>query len=153
MKIVSLSPFGLGYQKPHHYYEMLRIIWENRDNLPYAWRVLNNGVCDGCSLGPRGMKDDTLTGSHLCLTRLRLLRLNTMPAAREDAFSDITRLKKKSGAELRKLGRLAWPMIRESGASGFRRISWDAALDRIAARIKKTDPHRLAFYDLARVDE
>ena len=150
MKIVSLSPFGLGYQKPHHYYEMLRVLWENRDNLPYAWRVLNNGVCDGCSLGPRGMKDDTLAGSHLCLTRLRLLRLNTMPAAREDAFSDIARLKNKSGAELRKLGRLAWPMVRESGASGFNRISWDAALDRIAAAIKQTDPHRLAFFTTSR---
>ena len=150
MKIVSLSPFGLGHQKPHHYYEMLRVLWENRDNLPYAWRVLNNGVCDGCSLGPRGMRDDTLSGGHVCLTRLRLLRLNTMPAAREDSFADISRLRKLNGVELRKLGRLAYPMIRESGAKGFRRISWDSALDRIAGRIKQTDPHRLAFFTTSR---
>ncbi len=150
MKIVSLSPFGLGHQKPHHYYEMLRVLWENRDNLPYAWRILNNGVCDGCSLGPRGMKDDTLKGGHVCLTRLRLLRLNTMPAAREDAFADISRLQKMDGVKLRKLGRLAYPMIREQGEKGFRRISWDIALDRIAGRIRATDPHRLAIFTTSR---
>ncbi len=150
MKIVSLSPFGLGHQKPHHYYEMLRVLWENRDNLPYAWRVLSQGVCDGCSLGPRGLKDDTLDGSHVCLTRLRLLRLNTMPAAREDAFADIARLHKMSGVELRKLGRLPYPMLREGGEDGFRRIGWDAALDRIAANLKKTDPHRMAFFTTSR---
>ena len=65
MRIASLSPFGLGYQKPHHYLEMFRVFWENRDNLPYAWRILNHGVCDGCALGPRGLRDDTLDGVHL----------------------------------------------------------------------------------------
>ena len=38
--------FGLGRQKPHHYREMLKIVWENRDELPFAWRILNDGVCD-----------------------------------------------------------------------------------------------------------
>jgi len=46
----------------------------------YAWDVLNKGVCDGCALGTTGMKDWTLDGTHLCLVRLNLLRLNTMDA-------------------------------------------------------------------------
>ena len=93
MRIVSLFPFGLGYQKPHHYWEMFRVLWENRDNLPYAWRILKHGVCDGCALSTRGLHDDTIEGVHLCLTRLRLLRLNTMPAASASAFRDVEALR------------------------------------------------------------
>ncbi len=26
-------PFGLGSTKPHHYLEMARVLWENRDNM------------------------------------------------------------------------------------------------------------------------
>ena len=54
---------------------MLRVAWRNRDNLPYAWRVLTRGVCDGCALGTSGVRDWTLDGVHLCLVRLELLRL------------------------------------------------------------------------------
>jgi molybdopterin-dependent oxidoreductase alpha subunit len=144
------APFGLGQQKPHHYWEMLGILWENLDNLPYAWKVLNHGVCDGCSLGPRGLRDDTLDGVHLCLSRLRLLRLNTMPAARADAFADVAKLRKKSSAELRKLGRLPFPMSRRRGAEGFSRISWDEALARIAAAIRASQPKRIAFFTTSR---
>jgi hypothetical protein len=46
--------FGLTQQKPRHYREMARIAWENRDQLPFAWRILTRGVCDGCALGTSG---------------------------------------------------------------------------------------------------
>src|SRR5216110_2241951 len=85
-----LVPFGLlGQTKPQHYRDMLGILWENRKELPYAWNVLNHGVCDGCSLGPYGLRDNVLSGTHLCMTRLNLLRLNTMPAAADERFQDI----------------------------------------------------------------
>src|SRR5688572_19243599 len=73
-------PFGLGAQKPKHFRDMFKIAWKNRDNLPYAWKVLSKGVCDGCALGVAGFHDWTIEGVHLCMTRLNLLRLNTMPA-------------------------------------------------------------------------
>src|SRR5216684_8092243 len=89
-----LVPFGLlGQTKPQHYREMLGILWENRKELPYAWNVLNHGVCDGCSLGPYGLRDNVLDGMHLCMTRLRLLRLNTMDAIRADGWSEIRTLR------------------------------------------------------------
>jgi len=72
--------FGLGQQKPRHYREMLKLAWENRDQLPFAWRILNDGVCDGCALGTSGLSDWTLAGTHLCMVRLELMRLNTAPA-------------------------------------------------------------------------
>jgi hypothetical protein len=77
---VSLSPNGIGYTKPNHYLEMARVVWRNRDQLPFAWRILSKGVCDGCALGTTGLRDFTMDGVHLCMVRLELLRLNTMPA-------------------------------------------------------------------------
>ncbi len=62
--------------------EVFRAAWENRGALPYAWRILNGGCCDGCALGTDGLKDWTVDGVHLCNVRLRLLRLNTLPRAR-----------------------------------------------------------------------
>ncbi len=65
-----MTLFGLGQQKPHHYREMLKIAWENRDALPFAWRILRDGVCDGCALGRSGLSDWTIEGTHLCMVRL-----------------------------------------------------------------------------------
>ena len=125
---------------------MVRIAWENRDQLPFAWRILNNGVCDGCALGTSGLSDWTLEGPHLCMVRLELMRLNTAPALDPARLSHVASLAGKSSAELRDLGRLPEPMLRVAGAPGFQVISWDQALDRIARELRTIDPARLAFY-------
>ena len=39
-RLKALSPFGLGRVKPKHYRDMLRVLWRNRDNLGYGWKVL-----------------------------------------------------------------------------------------------------------------
>jgi molybdopterin-dependent oxidoreductase alpha subunit len=138
-------PFGVGQIKPRHYREMIRIAWENKDRLGYAWRVLRHGVCDGCSLGPRGLKDDVVPGPHLCLTRLQLLRLNTMPALDPEALSDVAALRGRKDRELRRLGRLPYPFVRERGERGFRRVSWDEAVERVASGLRRTAPDRQGF--------
>jgi len=143
---VSLVPNGLGQVKPNHYWEMLKIAWENRDQLPYAWRILSRGVCDGCALGTTGMRDFTMSGVHLCLVRLNLLRLNTAPALDMQCLEEASILAKKNAKELRELGRLPYPAIRRKGEYGFRRLSWEEAYRIIAERIRQTDPQRLAFY-------
>jgi hypothetical protein len=71
---VSLSPNGIGHTKPNHYLEIAKTIWRNRDQLPYAWRILTRGVCDGCALGTSGIHDFTMEGVHLCMVRLDLMR-------------------------------------------------------------------------------
>lgn len=142
----SLVPFGLGQQGPNNFNEVFRAAWENKDEAAYAWRILRDGVCDGCALGTTGLHDWTLDGVHLCNIRLRLLRLNTMPALDSDRLADITSLRGMKSADLRDLGRLPYPMIRARGEAGFRRITWDEALDRIAARIRQTSPDRFAAY-------
>jgi molybdopterin-dependent oxidoreductase alpha subunit len=146
----SWKPFGIGEQYPNNYWEVFRALFENLDEFPYAWDILNRGVCDGCSLGTTGMKDWTLDGLHLCNVRLRLLRLNTMPAFDVEVLADVSRLQGKSSAELREMGRLPYPLRRDRGDQGFRRITWEEALTTISHAIGKTDPKKLGFYITSR---
>jgi molybdopterin-dependent oxidoreductase alpha subunit len=125
---------------------MARVAWENRDQIPFAWRILTQGVCDGCALGTSGLSDWTIDGIHLCIVRLELLRLNTMPALDPARLADAASLAAHSSKELRDLGRLPAPMIRRAGDRGFRTIGWDEAMDLAAARLRAADPDRIAFY-------
>ena len=147
---VGLMPNGIGEVKPNHYLDMLKVTWQNRDQIPFAWRILSRGVCDGCALGTTGLKDWTMKGPHLCTVRLNLLRLNTMPAMDFRLLEDVEGLRKVSSKALRDLGRLPYPMVRRKGERGFKRISWDEALDTIGQGIRGASPDRLAFYLTAR---
>ncbi|MBO0867774.1 MAG: FdhF/YdeP family oxidoreductase [Micromonosporaceae bacterium] len=142
----SLKPFGIGEGRPNNYLEILKAIKENRGSLKYAWRILRQGTCDGCALGTKGLHDWTMREVHLCNIRLRLLRLNTMPALDPGLLADAATLAGRSGAQLRELGRLAHPMLRRAGEPGFTRIDWDTALDLAAGQIRGCDPHRVAAY-------
>ncbi|MFM7618144.1 MAG: FdhF/YdeP family oxidoreductase [Actinomycetes bacterium] len=146
---VSPAPNGLGAQKPHHFGDMARIVWRHRRNLPYAWRILRKGVCDGCALGVAGFHDWTLEGVHLCTTRLELLELNTARALDPKVLADVSTLADLDGAALRRLGRLPYPMLRRRGEPGFTRISWDEAITLAADRIREA-PSRTALYLTAR---
>jgi molybdopterin-dependent oxidoreductase alpha subunit len=149
-KLKSCAPFGVGLTKPKHFRDMLKVVWKNRDNLGYAWKVVTRGVCDGCALGVAGLHDWTVKGPHLCMTRLNLLRLNTVSALDERLLADVSKLEKMDNAQLRELGRLPYPMVREKGAPGFRRISWDEVNQRLGAKLRATDPRRMAFFVTAR---
>jgi len=148
-RLVGPSPIGLGYTKPNHYAAMVRVLGENRDQLGFAWRILNNGCCDGCALGTMGLRDWTMRGIHLCTVRLKLLRLNTMPALDARVLEDPRALRGTHGKALRQMGRLPFPMVWRAGEAGYRRVAWEEALDVCADQIRRTvaeNPHRLSFY-------
>ena len=147
---VGFKPYGFGEQKPNAYKEMVKVVWLNRRNLPYAWRILRKGVCDGCALGVAGFHDWTISGVHLCTTRLDLLQLNTMRALDPEVLSHVEKLRKLDGKQLRELGRLPYPMVRRHGERGFTRVSWDEALGLIAARIRSSTSDSFALYLTAR---
>src|SRR3989441_172740 len=147
---VSPVPFGLGFTKPHNYREVLRSAWNNKHAPFFAWRILRDGVCDGCALGTTGLRDFTMEGIHLCTVRLDLLPLNTMGALRPRILRDVTALRSKSSKALRQLGRIPFPMVRSHGERGFRRISWEEALQTAAAQIRATTPDRIAFFITSR---
>ncbi len=140
----------MGFTKPHNYREVLRSVWENKHAPLFTWRILHNGVCDGCALGTTGLRDFTMKGIHLCTVRLNLLPLNTMGGLDIRLLEDVDALRSKSSRELRELGRLPFPMVRRKGDRGFRRVSWDDALDLAASRIRKSRPDRLAFFITSR---
>jgi len=142
----GLSPNGITQQKPRHYRDMARIAVDNAHHPKYAWDVLTKGVCDGCALGVAGLHDWTIDGVHLCTTRLELLELNTADPLDPILLSDVDALRSRSGRELRALGRLAHPMRRRRGEAGFRRITWDEALDASAGALAATTPERMAVF-------
>jgi molybdopterin-dependent oxidoreductase alpha subunit len=152
---VSPVPFGLGSVKPQHYRAMLKVLWDNRDALPHAWKVLTQGTCDGCALGTIGLHDWTLREDavHLCTVRLELLRLNTIGAIQsfEEKLADVSSLAKLDSKALRALGRIPYPMRRRAGEKGFRRISWDEAFAELGAKIRSlSNPNRFAIYCTSR---
>src|SRR5438552_12009766 len=150
-RLRDLIPVGPGrHPRPRPFVEMAQVLWENRDQLPYAWRILTRGVCDGCSLGPRGLRDDTIDGIHLCMTRLRLLRLNTMPAIPEERLGDLPRLRALPNAALHPLGRLPWPMIHRAADDRLHRLSWDEALGIIGEALRDVPGGRMAFFATSR---
>lgn len=140
-------PFGILVRtKPRHYREMLRVLWHNRGRWRYALRILRHGVCDGCSLGPRGLRDDVIPGVHLCLTRLGLMRLNTMGPIPDAKLGDIDALRAMTNEELHQLGRVPAPLLRRPGDRGFTKISW-AEAERLAAEaLRDTAGERMAFF-------
>lgn len=144
-----IVPFGLLYQKPRHFRDIFKVLWENRDNFRYGWKVLSRGVCDGCALGVSGFHDWTIDGIHLCMTRLNLLRLNTMAAFDYRLLENpqgYLQVSKLSNAQLRTLGRIPYPLSKRKGEDHFTRISWEQALSRVAEKIKSSSPRRIAFY-------
>jgi molybdopterin-dependent oxidoreductase alpha subunit len=133
-------------RKLDNFAEVFRAAWENRDRLGYAWRILNEGACDGCALGTHGMRDWTVDGVHLCNVRLRLLRLNTIAELDPARLSDAAALRQLRARDLRELGRLPYPLLRRHGERGFTRVGWDAAIDLVAERITATAPDRNFLY-------
>ncbi|HEU0179061.1 MAG TPA: FdhF/YdeP family oxidoreductase [Blastocatellia bacterium] len=142
----GLAPNGVGQVKPNHYLEMAKVLWRNRDQLPFAWRILTRGVCDGCALGTTGVRDFTMDGVHLCMVRLELMRLNTAPSLDIRRLEDAASLARMTAAELRELGRLPYPMLRRRGEKGFRRVTWEEALNVAASAAAAAQPQRMAFY-------
>jgi molybdopterin-dependent oxidoreductase alpha subunit len=96
------------------------------------------------------MHDWTMDGIHLCNLRLQLLRLNTMPAMDARVLEDVAAVRGMTEKQLRKLGRLPYPMIRRKGEKGFRRVSWEEALNEAATGLRGLDPRRLAWYVTSR---
>ena len=125
---------------------MARVAVNVRRTPKRAWKILNEGVCDGCALGVAGLHDWTLDGIHLCTTRLKLLEVNCAPAFDHSVLSDVSWLRKRTGTELREMGRLAYPMRRRRGEKGFTRVSWDDALDAVGLGIRAAGGDRTAIY-------
>jgi molybdopterin-dependent oxidoreductase alpha subunit len=150
-RLSSISPVGpIGQARSHRYRDLLGVLWENRKEIPYAWNVLKHGVCDGCSLGPYGLRDNVVAGMHLCMIRLKQLKLNTIAALDISVLRDVERLRQMRPEQLRALGRLPCPMIRRARERSFLRVTWEEALGLVCEAIHDTAPHEMAFFATSR---
>ena len=121
-KLKAAIPLGLGQTKPQHFADIPLIGWKNRDNLAYGWKVLSQGVCDGCALGVAGLHDWTIDSVHLCMTRLRVTAAEYN--ARHRSFATLMTLTSSARCRMRSCVNSAafpTPYFRERGAEGFRR--------------------------------
>ena len=148
--LVGWKPFGVGEQRPNDYLEIWKAAVENRGDAPRAIRIMREGVCDGCALGTSGLKDWTIPGIHLCNIRLRLLRMNTMPAFDPAVTTNVAALDAMRGDHLRELGRIPEPMMRRRGEPGFTPLSWTDAMELMASRVRASDPSRCAYFMTSR---
>ncbi len=141
-----IGAFGLPSSAAlQSYRDLLRILWENKGELPYAWNILNHGMCDACSLGVYGLRDNLLGAIHLCAPRLKLLKLNTASALEPPLLRDVERLRNLPEEKLRSLGRLPYPMLRLKNHKSFVRVGWQEAFDLIAQWVRPTAPSEMAF--------
>ena len=121
---------------------MATIAWATRAHPWYAWKVLSEGVCDGCALGVAGFHDWTIDGVHLCTTRLELLELNTADAF--DPHRARRRRRPRGSHSARELrgARTARPIrcVAGGASAGSTAISWGEALDVVGGAIAATAP-------------
>ncbi len=126
---------------------MAKVAWENRDQLPFAWRILSDGVCDGCALGTSGLSDWTLDGTHLCMVRLELMRLNTAPALDPRLLTDVSTLASPTSKDLRDARAAAGADAAPARRAGLSPSSWDEALrSRSPRSCAPSIRQRVAFY-------
>ena len=113
--------------------EVLRGLVASADQARAAWPILRRGVCAEADLPSHPL---------FCRRCVRELRLHTSPSLLPSDLVDAERLSGFSDDDLRALGRLPFPFLREAGERGFVRVSWDEALRRIGERVREIPPSR-----------
>ena len=109
--------------------------WKSRRELRFGLDILRHGVCDGCSLGSSGLRDQVQEGLHLCRLRLADLSRWTRPALQPDNLPDSEELRSLDPASLNALGRLPIPLLWRRGEPGFKPMHWVDADKLLASRI------------------
>ncbi len=118
-----------------------------------TWRALRSrNACKTCALGmggqQGGMVNERGRFPEVCKKSIQAMAADMQGAIRPGFFEtfDLDRLRRLSSRELEAAGRITTPMLLEPGARGYRAISWDDALSRIAAKMKATPPAESFFY-------
>jgi molybdopterin-dependent oxidoreductase alpha subunit len=121
------------------------------------WRHMSSrNACKTCAVGmggqAGGMRNEAGHFPEFCKKSVQATAADMQPPIRTDFFDkySVDQLARLTPRELENLGRLAYPIVRGSGDSHYRRVGWDEAFDRIAAALRRTDPRRSFFYSSGR---
>lgn len=109
-------------------------------------------ACKTCALGMGGqlggMRNESGHWPEVCKKSLQAMAADMQDGIRPEFFArySLKHLKTFSPRELEASGRLVSPLVAEPGADHYQPIDWDEALDRIATRLRATEPDRSLFY-------
>lgn len=112
-------------------------------------------ACKACGLGMGGqrggMTNEAGEFPSVCNKSVQAQSTDVQSAIPPEFFShSLDEMRELSPKQLEHAGRLARPVFKESGASHFKEISWDTAMDVAAQRMANTDPDRAFFYSSGR---
>jgi molybdopterin-dependent oxidoreductase alpha subunit len=119
-------------------------------------RLRSKNACKTCALGMGGQEGGMVNEAghfpEVCKKSVQAQAGDMAGAIREDFFAQnsIAGLRTLSSAALQALGRLAFPILAEPGATHFRRCSWEEAFERTARALSSTSPDRAFFYSSGR---
>lgn len=117
------------------------------------WKKMRSkNACKTCALGMGGMKGGMVNEAghfpEVCKKSLQA-QVADMKGALDADFFDKTSLEKLltlTPKQAEDLGRLTYPVMHQEGETHFKPITWDFAMNEIAAGLKANDPKEVAFY-------
>lgn len=117
------------------------------------WRAMRSkNACKTCALGMGGQKGGMVNeaGSfpEVCKKSLQAMAADMQGAIQPDFWRtySIAQLQAFSPRELEHCGRLVQPVVHRTGSQYYEPISWDDAIERIAAGLKKTPADETFWY-------
>ncbi len=117
------------------------------------WHAMRSrNACKTCALGMGGQKGGMVNEAghfpEVCKKSLQAMASDMQPPIAPDFFArtSIAELRRFSSRELESCGRLVDPIYAAPGDAHYRVITWDEALDRVAATLETTGPARSFFY-------
>jgi molybdopterin-dependent oxidoreductase alpha subunit len=124
-----------------------------RVGLLKMWRALRSrNACKTCALGMGGqlggMTNEKGRFPEVCKKSVQAMAADLQGAIHPHFFDDFSlqQLRAFTSRELEAAGRLTQPLYAGPLDSHYRPISWDMAIERIVARLKRTDPREAFFY-------
>src|SRR5688572_4685685 len=125
----------------------------NRVGWKALWRAMrSHNACKTCALGMGGqlggMVNEAGHFPEVCKKSLQAMAADMQDGISPAFFArySISQLRSLSPRELESCGRLVDPIYAGPGATHYRVVSWDEALDRVANRLKASAPARTFFY-------
>lgn len=109
-------------------------------------------ACKTCALGmggqQGGMRNEAGRFPEICKKSVQAMAADMSGAIRDGFFREFpfAKLERLSPRELETAGRIVEPLYAGPGDAGYRPISWDEAIDRIAAIMRATPPDDSFFY-------
>jgi molybdopterin-dependent oxidoreductase alpha subunit len=121
------------------------------------WQAMRSkNACKTCALGMGGQKGGMVNeaGSfpEVCKKSLQAMAADMQGAIKPEFWStySIAQLQAFSPRELESCGRLVQPVILVAGEQYYRPLPWEAAIDRIVARLKAMQPDETFWYSSGR---